>query len=296
VPNIGARAKRTPKPRVSRVVRQDAAKTTSAVDVSPVRSKIAFYKVSSAHQGLDFPRFVGEPLKYVVATQPRTGSHYLCQTLYSTGMAGCPLEYFHPRHWGEWMARCKSNDAKYVLSLLIQRRSSQNGSFGMKLHWSQLRAFLALGIEGRFRDAKFIYLTRDDVLGQAISLVMAQRSGQWVRGQPMQKEPMYSYEAIRKSIGKILDERKRWETFFCQTGIEPLRIVYESFVADPRFQTERILRFVGPYAAADLEGCPAAVTEVQRTDLNEQWRKRFQDAIRNKYDERSLWLSMVDEK
>jgi LPS sulfotransferase NodH len=253
------------------------------------------YTLSSAHQSLDLPEFSGQPTRYVVASQPRSGSHYLSRLLRETAIAGFPLEYFHPRHWQEWCRRCGSDTASHVFKILTRRRTSRNGIFGVKTHWNQFAQLVNLGLEAEFRDARFVYLVREDVLGQAISHAIALQTGQWVNAQSMRKDPVYSQTAIESSIALVLHQRHRWEQFFCLTGIAPLRLTYESLIDNPRTRVRCVLDFIGVPAELGEQHMAADQKSVQRSEINEIWRQRFLSGVTIRNDERWKWRHLLKE-
>lgn len=252
-------------------------------------------RTSSASQKLDFPAYDGTPSTYIVASQPRSGSHLLCQLLYRTRLAGCPLEYFHARHWEEWCNRCRRSNPGYVVGVLLRRRTSPNGIFGCKMHWNQFGFFLKLGLETRFHDAKFIYLTREDVLGQAISHAIAMQTGQWTSfHKARRKHPVYSHRAVARSLRLVLDQRRMWETFFAHAGIVPLRVTYEELTKDRKAVTGRILEYLGVKEVPSDEVIGADPIAVQRTAINEEWRNRFLSSVELRYDSSQRWRGMLE--
>lgn len=249
----------------------------------------AILKGSSANQAHDFPAYDGDPIKYIVAAQARSGSHLLCQTLYRTCKAGVPLEYFNTRHWLEWCKRCNKKNPPVVLSTLMRRRTSPNGLFGVKMHWPHLTEFVRMGLESRMRDAKFVYLTRDDLLGQAISRTLAIQTGRWIGAAPKNAKPVpYSAKAIERSIEAILEQRRQWELFFTLSGVKPLRVSYEAMLEDRPRTIQQVFDFIG----ADVKWHPdMAVDPIpsQRTSLNDEWRERFLAGAAIRHDESRRW-------
>ena len=260
-----------------------------------VGANVNLAKLSNASQKLDFPAYDGEVRPYIVAAQPRSGSHLLCQLLYHTRQAGCPLEYFHKRHWDAWCQRCRKTNPNLVLSVILRRRTSPNGIFGCKMHWAQFRFFVKLGLEKRFHGAKFVYLTRDDVLGQAISHALAVQTGQWTSlHASTKKQPVYSFEAVNRSLSLILEERRMWEAFFARAGIAPLRLTYESLVGNKRDAIARLLKYLAiDYTVTD-EGLESIPLAVQRTDINDEWRQRFLCAGAARYDGARHWWGLLE--
>jgi LPS sulfotransferase NodH len=119
----------------------------------------------------------------------------------------------------------------------------------------------------------FVYLTRDDLLGQAISWARALQTEQYRSTQPAKRPAVYDADLIRSQLTAIVRERAQRETFFAQTGIEPLRIVYERFLEDRSSYVDRV---------ANLMSIENPVVDqrkvelvIQRDAVTEQWKQRF---------------------
>jgi LPS sulfotransferase NodH len=242
--------------------------------------------VSQVHSiSFDQPRYVEPPRIYVIASQPRTGSHYLAQLLRSTGEAGVPLEYFHTAHWKRWVKRCGQYNPPSAFSILCQLRTTPNGVFGMKAHWKQFQFACRLRLENNLSDATFIQINRDDVLGQAISLVVATQSGAWISDHQTQRKPEYSFVSIQKAVGQLIAERAEWDRFFALSSIEPLRISYEDLTANVDSTMRKVCQHIG------TEWSPSHVSEikVQRTSRNDEWRERFLSTMLEMHEPGAFW-------
>ena len=234
----------------------------------------------------DRDRYTQRPQIYVIASQPRCGSHYLAQLLRSTDQAGVPLEYFHTKHWKRWVKRCGQSNPLSAFRILCQLRTTPNGVFGVKAHWRQFQMACRLRLEDEFSGARFIQITRQDLLGQAISLVIASQTGSWIHDRKPDRAPDFSFTAIQAAIGQLLAERSGWDRFFATTGIEPLRISYEDLVADVDSTMERVAAHIG------IDWAPVGgevEVRVQRTELSDQWRERFLTTLPQLHDERAFW-------
>lgn len=234
----------------------------------------------------DLDRYTERPSVYVVASQPRSGSHYLAALLRQTGSAGVPLEYFHTAHWNRWVKRCHRSNPLSAFRLLCQVRTTPNGVFGVKAHWRQFEMLCHLRLESEFFDARFVEITRHDTLGQAISLVIASQTGSWIGGQAAQSRPEFSVPAIQSAISQILIERSGWDRFFAYTGIEPLRVSYERLVENPDETLCRVCEHIG----AQWTGVPGEeVTHVQRSQLSDEWRQRFLATLPTLHEDANYW-------
>lgn len=233
----------------------------------------------------DFERYVERPRIYVVASQPRCGSHYLADLLRETGQAGVPLEYFHTAHWKRWVKRCGQNNPLSAFRILCQRRTTPNGVFGVKMHWKQFQLACRLRLEDEFAQSPFIQITRDDLLGQAISLVIASQTGAWIHEHQAQRSPEYSFDAIQQAVGRLIVERGNWDRFFAATGIQPLRISYENLTDDRDPTMQRVCRHIG----IDWDVTEPAGTRVQRTGRSDEWRDRYLQTLPTLHEPNCFW-------
>jgi LPS sulfotransferase NodH len=122
--------------------------------------------------------------RYCILSSQRTGSTLLGRTLYETGLAGDPLEYFNPPLLVVARKQTEKPDLGFsgFLKLIEKRRTSPNGIFGMKVHYHQLKQVLVT----EERSAAFlrgfdklIWIRRRDRVGQAISKVIAEKTQVW---------------------------------------------------------------------------------------------------------------------
>ena len=238
-------------------------------------------------QSTDFdqPRYVDPPQIYVIASQPRSGSHYLAHLLRSTGQAGVPLEYFHSTHWKQWGKRCGQYNPLSAFKIMCQLRTTPNGVFGFKAHWKQFQYACHLRLEPQLQNASFIQITRDDLLGQAISLVIASQTGAWIHDHEQQRHPEYSFAAIQNALRQLTAERAEWDLFFASTGITPVRITYEDLTSHLDETMHRVCSHI------DVDWSPASVatTQVQRTDRSGEWRERFLTTLPELQEPGSFW-------
>lgn len=235
----------------------------------------------------DQPRFVGAPrTTYVIASQPRCGSHYLASLLRSTGDAGVPLEYFNTGHWKRWAHRCGQYNPGAAFRLLREHRTTPNGVFGVKAHWRQFQMACRLRLESEFRDARFVLITRRDLLGQSISLAIARQTGAWVSAHQPQRPPEFSLRAIEIAMRQVLSERDDWERFFAVTGIEPLRLVYEDLLADRDGSMTAVCGHLGLTWAG---GRSSLDVGIQRNELSEEWRRRYREMVPTLHEAGCFW-------
>jgi LPS sulfotransferase NodH len=233
----------------------------------------------------DQERYVDPPTIYVIASQPRSGSHYLAHLLRSTGQAGVPLEYFHSAHWKRWAKRCGQYNPLSAFRIMCQLRTTPNGIFGVKMHWRQFELACRMRLEEEFKPAKFVQITREDLLAQAISLVIASQTGAWIHGQEPQRQPEYSFPAIQNAMDQLIAERGHWDRFFALTSIEPLRISYESLTSDLELSMQSVCQHIG----IEWDLAEPVAPRVQRTGRSDDWRGRFLSTLPDLYEPNGFW-------
>lgn len=242
--------------------------------------------VSLVHSNdFDQERFTGSPRIYLIASEPRSGSHYLASLLRGTAQAGVPLEYFHKGHWKLWVKRCRRGNPLSAFRILCQLRTTSNGIFGVKTHWRQFQFACFLRLESEFKAAKFVQITRDDLLGQAISFVIASQTGAWIHDHQPCSEPQYSFPAIQRAIDTIISKRGHWDRFFALTGISPLRITYESLTQ----QRDATMELVCQHLGLKWNAIDPAQLRVQRTDRSTEWRERFLATLPQMHEPGAAW-------
>jgi|SRR6185295_16124698 len=211
---------------------------------------------------------------YAICTQPRSGSNLLCQVLSSTDQLGRPLEYFNGPGRRALGLPDFPDAPKLQVEAVLRLGTTPNGVYAVKLFASQFAAFSR---RVRWMDLlpnlRFVYLTRDDLLGQAISWARAQQTEQYRSTQPAKRPAVYDADLIRSQLMAVVRECAQWEAFFARTGIEPLRIVYERFLEDQSSYVDGVARLVG------IEN---PVVDQRRVDLviqrdasTEEWKQRF---------------------
>ena len=211
---------------------------------------------------------------YAICTQPRSGSNLLCQYLSSTDQLGYPLEYFNGPGRRALELPDYPDTPKLQIEAVLRLGSTPNEVYAVKLFASQFAAFSRrLRWMDLLPNLHFVYLSRDDLLGQAISWARALQTEQYRSTQPAKQVAVYDAELIRFQLTAIVRERAQWETFFARTGIEPLRIVYERFLEDRSSYVDRVADLV------DVEN-PAVDQRrvdlvIQRDAITDEWKQRF---------------------
>jgi LPS sulfotransferase NodH len=225
----------------------------------------------------DFPDFVGTPRLYVIATTPRSGSHFLGHALWESGAFGAPLEYLHRKNFQRWQERSGADSPEAVFGWLARRRTSPSGWFGLKLMWRQFETWAEDGRLPFLQPvARVIHLYRRDLLGQAISFRIAQQTGVWAAGMPGNgREAAFDRAAILQAAEALRRQNRDWHRMLnspAWAGVPRFSLAYEDLAGDPGAMLGRIARFLEPDDPPPL--APTARTARQSDGLNADWRRR----------------------
>jgi LPS sulfotransferase NodH len=156
-----------------------------------------------------------------------------------------------------------------------------NGVWGLKAHVQAMIPLFAIKeFPNHIRDWCFVYVTRDNIVRQAISQVIAELRESWMSWDEPTRELTdadYSHFRIARTIWLTSRSQEAWERFFKLFTIEPLRLTYEQIIADPEEATARVacycgLKWVGEELVQQIGGAPLSP---QTTPLNSEWERRF---------------------
>lgn len=245
---------------------------------------------------MDFNSFGNAPRgSYMLATIPRSGSTLCAIRFWQTGLLGAPLEYLNFKAIGGLLQRLgylPRRDGFIPAPQIsdywfdVQRlRTSTNGVFGFKM-------FIANYVALAHRAPEFleeispnyvVYLTRRDVIGQAISYSRAQRSNAWFAGIPNVPDVDYDYEHIKLCLRSIGYQKTAWERAFALSGVSPMRITYEDLLLPCSKVVEDVLCFMGIRPDAQCIK-PIPMIEPQTDSKSLEWRGRFDDDSRHDID------------
>jgi LPS sulfotransferase NodH len=203
----------------------------------------------------------------------RSGSNYLAELLASTGKMPRAREIFNVPVVLKLSKQNKAESFRHFCQMLA-RNYALDGLFVSKAGWQQLY-FLAKTrmIPEVFAAPRFIHVRRRDLLGQAISFVIAHQTGAWTSEQVPEREPVYDSVAIADQMGRIADSAARFERFFATFGFPHLDVAYEDFIKDKPGCVSAITTWLGlgPSTIKEEE----TRFQRQRNTINDEWRERF---------------------
>ena len=211
---------------------------------------------------------------------PRSGSSALSSVITKTGLLGRGGERLNRKSGGpleKLLAEGSHASRASLLDEAIRRSRTANGVGHVKCDFAQIYPFLMdKACHPRLVKARWVYLTRDDLLGQAISRYRGNRSGFWHASGDTSASPdvPYDFEGIRAQIVYLAEMAAAYERVFAAFDIRPLRITYEMVVADTSDVVRRIADHVG-VALTDAVSLEDGGHKRVSTDNNAELRRRF---------------------
>ncbi|MGI3212814.1 Stf0 family sulfotransferase [Roseovarius tibetensis] len=221
---------------------------------------------------------VGGPDKTVlIASTPRCGSHMLGHALGETGHVGVPYEYCNPGNLVEWHRRLGTTTTDEALQQLMYRRTTPNGVFSVKAHFSHTAQFgTPADLLARFPHAKVVFIRRADVLRQAISYAVARQTGVWITGQQATSDRVcYDADLISACLDDIALQNARWASYFKRAGIETCDVFYEAMARDLGGTIRSIAEFADILLPEESLVTEAPIQRQGQETRTEAWIERY---------------------
>lgn len=232
----------------------------------------------------------------------------LCGLLSSTGVAGQPGSHFHVPSLAGWLSAYDleatafaTQDAalRAVMAAALQRGTAGTAQFGLRLQRDSFAFFIAQldrlfpgqqsdagRIEAAFGHTRFVYLTRQDKVAQAVSLLKARQTGLWHRnadGSDLErvappKEPRYDHDAIAASVAHLSALDASWQRWFADEGLRPLRVSYEDLALRPNTVLADVLIDLGhdPSLAATVDVPTAKLADAESVAWIDRYRRMLE--------------------
>jgi LPS sulfotransferase NodH len=185
---------------------------------------------------------------------------------------GWPQEYFSP--FAATKLYQQSPSAVHGFDLVARFGVTSNGVAAVKFfpdHLDQMES--RFWWPDWFPRVSWIWLTRADLLGQAISRAIAVQTGVWTAGDPPLGEPAYSAKDIEDSLLRIAEIDSRWRIYFACNAITPFHVLYEQLDATPGSVIRELAKFLG----IEIGDTPISAMGFvrQRNETNDEWRRRY---------------------
>ena len=244
----------------------------------------------------------------VLCATQRCGSTLIVEDMRNTEVLGQPKEWFL-----SWLRPVKEADWSKSLQDVYAKATGKNDVSAIKIMTDQLFAVekrLATFVQcdgvgdfphfhETFKSAQWVFLTRSNVVGQAVSRVMARQTGinhatgkaedQHFAGNLAKgydpnynAKAVYRYGAILEQVSAISLANLAWERFFASHNIEPLRIVYEDAIQDENMSyLDSMADMMG--LSEKLNRTPRVMVKIGN-ERNKEWVERFfVDAAKHHY-------------
>ena len=232
----------------------------------------------------DFPVATPVGMRYVILSSPRSGSTLLGRALHETKMAGDPQEYFNPPLITLERQRSGKPDLSFnqFLRLMEERRTSPNGVFGLKTHYSQLLGVYRTArpneqvVNYLRRKDRLVWIRRRDRIGQAISQAVAVRTNVWSsEDSRFQRDPAVNIHPVEivNQLRIVCRDDAGWELLIPQAKLSVHEVWYEDLVSNYEEVTRGVLRYLG--IDQDVPVIPRPPLERQSGELNERLRQEL---------------------
>jgi LPS sulfotransferase NodH len=160
------------------------------------------------------------------------------------------------------------SDYRHHLERTFAWGTTDNGVFGAKLMWNQLPELQALSgglpelvgletaqlLERLFGSPRYIWVSRNDKVRQAVSLWKALQVRSWRHDDTgHSRRPLqYRFEGIHHLVTRLESDDRGWREFFSKHRLEPLKISYEDDLeGDPDGVIDRALSWIGVPSPGD---------------------------------------------
>lgn len=236
---------------------------------------------------------------YIVCSTGRSGSTLLCKTLKKLECCGNPEEYFH--HNDTKRLGLKGNPDKFIgyCNSVLQEGLTANGIFGIKMHWWQMYDFLKIARESDlftektdieilnsvFPNLKFIYISREDMVAQAVSTTIALQTGEWRKGVNSKNKESIKKNKVQSKNSSVLkfqplkiyrweqsfkDQNRRWKEFFSENNLDYYELTYGKLTSNFEQEMKNIINFLD-IDENSIENKITMATKKQSNNVNQRF-------------------------
>lgn len=211
----------------------------------------------------------------------RSGSIALAECMGATCRLGFPSEYFNVREAVEHHGVSEPIGGE-MCKIVRRVAATPNDVVSFKLAPHQLEDISPqVDLTQWFTNPYWIWLRRRDVLAQAISHVIARQTDRWHSESETAaiRHPEYDFWEINGQLNFAADENRKWEVYFSERGIRPLRIDYEDMQGNLTQTVRKIASYAGVRISWFYRAKPK--NRIQRTAINSEWHRRYISEHRN---------------
>jgi len=231
-----------------------------------------FRLLSEAYDFDPPPRVSG---RYMIASTPRSGSTMLSMRLWRTGRLGAPLEYFNFANvMPKLQLRFGSTSLDAYMRMLARARTSPNGVFGFKAHWTHIQFMLIAGLWTTLRPERIVRVRRRDRLAQAVSLTIATQTGRFSSLDGESDDLVYDPAQIQASWDYIERSEAAWDGFLEPCGADLREVDYDDLREMDDVAFKALAEFLSP-DAMDGPTLELPAVRSQSSARNAEWVERF---------------------
>lgn len=219
----------------------------------------------------------------MIATTGRSGSTLLCSRISEYGILGFPNEFLNESYIAEFDRLFPEPSLSDFENFVLHSFCSTEGAFGIKTDYWRFQQSLQSGLLDSLYSPLdlIVFLGREDLVSQAVSLALAVESNIW-HGQNLSPELVderqvnlrYSSEKIKSHARNILDQEYYWRNYFATCSCPVLEMSYEAVASQLDDAVKTIAGRLG-YSIEPLTSKP--IIERRKSSTGTMWIKRFTD-------------------
>lgn len=237
-------------------------------------------------------------ISLIICTTPRSGSSFLGRAVELTEVMGNPAEWLHPVNLSDTqrlLGYRPNASMDLLLRGTVDHLTATNGVFALKVMWTQLETALTELRRGNsdfrykrdveiisqyFPNPYFIYLTRRDLVAQAMSFCRENLSNKLLDcGQKSKSsdgsEFEFNFLSFNHSLFRLREDNREWRSFLSACGRPVLELEYEQIMRDYRGTLESIVAFLGIDEELSID--PAQNRLPKMTDANTtRWTREYE--------------------
>ncbi|WP_435165460.1 Stf0 family sulfotransferase [Falsirhodobacter sp. 1013] len=216
---------------------------------------------------------------YLLAFSNRSGSNLLADYLRTTPIFSGFYEQLNYSTVFQQAERWNATTFPDFIRQSAEVLSEPGKMHGFKASWDQILMLHRFRIPAMYQGVRVIHITREDLLGQAISYHIAHQTKRWTSEQTgLDVEPVFNFAQIDHLISATQMSANAIQALCTIFGLPRMHLTYEDLVRRPR---RAVLR-VGTFAGADLSDWKLRKPAIERQAdaLNDMFRARFESEAR----------------
>ncbi|MBT9314779.1 Stf0 family sulfotransferase [Leptothoe spongobia] len=231
----------------------------------------------------------------IICSTGRSGSTLLSRTLSSLGYFGKPIEFFRFDMLADNGVTTSATELYRYLGQVYPLGTTPNQVFSAKLHWDHLRKLLQIArtdpvlksqseieiLSQLFPNPIFIFIRRNDLSRQAISMEIGRQTGVYLILKEQDKKPPQDKQRLffrplniyRYKQG-LQQRNQNWRSLFHRNHMSFLEVVYEDLVTDFEGTMHQVIKTCDVAIPAENFEISQA-TKKQGNQVNERWLRYY---------------------